>query len=684
MPEERTFKVGLVGAGHICEFHVRALRRIPGVLIVGVTDLDPARAQILADRLQLPATFPSLDAMVAAGANVIHVLTPPSSHAQVAIRALELGCHVLVEKPLAMSAEDCDRVAEAARTKGLTVGVNHSLLADPFVARALELVQRGVVGEVRSCDYFRNLAQQPYAGGPLPAQCREGGFPFRDIGVHGLYLIEAFLGDIESVQSHFANAEGATPFYFSEWRTVLLCRRGTGQIQLSWTARPQQSVLIVQGTEGVLRADLFGMVLTTRRNRKLPEFVRRLVNTWSEGMQTCLQVQGNGIRVLLKRIRQYHGVQDFVAAFYAALASGRPAPVTPEQARPIVYWTEHVARLADAALEKKRFASAGPFTAKVLVTGGTGFVGGHLLRKLAMTQEKVRVLTRRPPSPELASYSQFEWVLGDLGDPEAVDRAVAGTEVVYHIGAAMKGREADFLGGTLQGTRNVVESALRHNARIVYVSSLSVLRTDTIVPGISVDEDWPLEPHPERRGWYSRAKLEAERVITDAVRQHGLRALILRPGQVIGPGSSLITPAIGLKAKKWFVVIGDGTRTVPLVHVDDLVETMLRGAQSDIWDGSVFHLVDPMQVTQNEMIRYAKERPNAIGRVVHIPSWVVLGVARVVGGLMSVIRRRPMTFAYRLKSAAPVNSFDCTRARSKLHWNPSIGVAAGLAPASSK
>jgi predicted dehydrogenase/nucleoside-diphosphate-sugar epimerase len=674
MAGERTFRVGLVGAGHICEFHVRALRRIPNVQIVGVTDLDAARARAFAERLHLPQPFPSLEALVEAGADVVHVLTPPASHAPVALRAVELGCHILVEKPLATNPEDCDRIAEAARAAGKVVGVNHSLLADPFVARALALVRSGAIGEVRSCDYLRNLAEVPYPGGPLPIHGREGGYPFRDIGVHGLYLIEAFLGDIEDVQTHFAWAEGAAPFHFSEWQSVIRCRRGTGQLRLSWTARPQQSLLVVQGTTGVLRADLFGMTLTLRRNRKMPEFVRRIVNTWCEGFQMSLQVQGNVARVLFKRIRKYHGVQAFVADFYAALSAERPVPVTAEQARPIVFWTEHVAKQADAALVKLRAPAAAPMTAKVLLTGGTGFIGGRLLARLLATHEKVRLLTRRPLPAALASDPRIEAVLGDLGDPDAVERAVAGAEVVYHVGAAMKGGEADFLRGTVQGTRNVVESATRHGARLVYVSSLSVLQTAAIVTGRVVREDWPLEPHPERRGWYSRAKLEAEQIVSRAVIERGLKAVILRPGQVVGPGAPLITPAIGLKAKGLFVVIGGGGRTVPLTHVDDLVPAMTRAADAGVWDGSVFHLVDPTPVTQNDIIQIARGEPGASGRVVHAPTWAVLGAARVGGALLGLLRRKKMPIAYRLKSSAPLNAFDCSLAEAKLGWKPS-GIA---------
>src|SRR3954470_2057823 len=133
---------GLVGAGYISDYHVSALRRLPNVRIVGVVDVDQERARALAERQGLTA-YRDIAALRDAGADVIHVLTPPHTHAAVATEALELGCHVLVEKPLAQDAADCDRLQLRAEEKGLRVCVNHSLLFDPQVRRALEAVRGG-------------------------------------------------------------------------------------------------------------------------------------------------------------------------------------------------------------------------------------------------------------------------------------------------------------------------------------------------------------------------------------------------------------------------------------------------------------------------------------------------------------------------------------------------------------
>ena len=134
---------GMVGAGHIAEFHIQALKRIPFVEIVGRASTSIARRRRrwpASSSCQSPTRWRSC---APPAPNVIHVLTPPHTHAAVATEALRAGCHVFVEKPLATDAEDCVRLRDLARAQGLEVGVSHSLLYDPQIRSALEAVRSG-------------------------------------------------------------------------------------------------------------------------------------------------------------------------------------------------------------------------------------------------------------------------------------------------------------------------------------------------------------------------------------------------------------------------------------------------------------------------------------------------------------------------------------------------------------
>lgn len=133
--ESSKITAGLLGAGSIAAFHLRALQRLPYVRVIGIADLNEERAVALANKFRAPAAFSSLEQMLDHRPDVVHVLTPPEAHAASALEALAAGCHVYVEKPLATSVEDCDRIAAAAKEAGRAVCVGHSMLRDPFVLR---------------------------------------------------------------------------------------------------------------------------------------------------------------------------------------------------------------------------------------------------------------------------------------------------------------------------------------------------------------------------------------------------------------------------------------------------------------------------------------------------------------------------------------------------------------------
>jgi predicted dehydrogenase/nucleoside-diphosphate-sugar epimerase len=671
-------KAGLVGAGAICEAHIHALRRLRNVEIVGVADLDLSRASAMARRFNLPHAFSSFAELLAENPDVIHVLTPPDTHAQATLEALHRGCHVYVEKPLATSVEDCELIAAAATHAGRQVCVGHSQLRDPFVMKALEIVHSGAVGKVVGVDHFRSQLYAPYAGGPVPYQYQAGGFPFRDLGVHSLYLLEAFLGPVSDATVRLGQPSRDGCPTFKDWRVSVQCERGSGQIHFSWEVTPAQDVLQIQGTRGIIRADMMGMSVTVRRKGRLPGAAERILNTANEGRAMMTQVAGNVWRILRKKLRRYHGLQNLVAEFYATLQAGLPAPVSIEQATPTVRWTEHIAGEADRAKKQHvaRFPQRG--TARVLLTGGTGFIGRHLLRRLLDEKGRVRLLTRHAPAKELLEDDRVEVFLGNLGNSTDVDRAVTGVSEVYHLGAAVEGWAEDFQCATIAGTTNVVESALNHRIdKFVYMSSLSVIHA-AAANGAPIAEDWPLEPFAEKRGLYSQTKLQAERIVVEAVQQRGLRAIILRPGEVVGPDRPFLSGAVAIETGTRLIVLGNGRHTLPLVWVDDLVDAILAAGNSDRFDGTVLHLVDPNQLSQDDIARFYLRTTGKQKSVIHAPLSLLYTAAFGANTVFGLIGRTAPLTPYRLKSAIGLRTFDCTAAAKALDWQPRVGIRQGL------
>jgi predicted dehydrogenase/nucleoside-diphosphate-sugar epimerase len=664
------FRAGMVGAGNICEFHVAAVQALPDVELVGVTDLDPHRAEQAARTWDTTA-YPSLQALVDAGANVIHVLTPPSAHAPVALEAIERGCHVLVEKPLAESPEDARRIGEAARTKGVAATVDHSLLYDPQVMLALDRVRAGALGDIVAVDVFQASEYPPYEGGPLPPRYRDAAYPWRDIGVHCLYLVQELLGRIEDIDAEWASRGGDRNLAFDEWRALVRCERGIGQFHLSWNVRPQQSQIIIQGTRGITRVDLFSMFQGRRAATPLPKAAERVVNAYKESLRPLVEVPTSVWKFLRKEIQPFQGLRNLVGDFYARLAAGDPPPVSVDDATVVVDWLEKVARAAEAEHAQRLSRFTLSEEAEFLVTGASGSLGSAVVARLLANGHKVRALVRRPPE---RPFHGVEYAIGNLGDPEAVDRAVRGVGRVIHAGAAMAGGWPEHYGSTVVGTRNVVAACRRHQVRqLVHISSMSVVDMVGAAGAGSVDEETPLEPRPEERGAYTRAKLEAEQEVTAAARA-GLPCVILRPGILFGGGVPLMNGSIARHAAGRWIILGDGGLALPLVYMDDVVDAITAAVDRELVSGEVIQLIDPEQPAQHEVLAAL----HGDEKQLRVPRAVVFTLGKLSEYPLGALGRPSPLAVYRLKSALAPLTYESDRAGQLLGWEPKVGVREGI------
>lgn len=674
-----TIKAGIVGAGYVSSYHIRAAQSLGFVEVAGIADPDRRRAETLAAEFGIAEVHATLKDLARLRPDVLHILTPPALHCKLTLEALEMGCHVLVEKPMAETAEDCDRMIRAAEAAGRVLSVNHSARMDPVVLRALELVRSGAIGDVLAVHFFRNSDYPPYGGGPIPAPYRRGAYPFEDLGVHGLYLLEAFLGEVRDVAVRYRSTGRQPNLLFDEWTAEVECARGPGRMYISWNARPMQNELVINGTAGLIRLDCYLQTMRIERTLPAPKPIQRMVGTTLASLGDLYRVPLNTLKFVTGKLKPNPGIHMSVRAFYEALAAGAAPPVPAGEGRRMVYWLEKTARAADAAKVEQLAPCPSAAPPRILVTGAAGMLGGALLRRLRAQGETVRVLLRRP-DPALAADPDVDVIYGDLGDPEAVERAVEGIDLVYHVGAAMSGGKASFDAGTIHGTRNVIESSLRWGVkRVVYVSSVILLDHAGHTPGSPVDESHALEPHAGLRGYYTQAKLEAEQLIKDAVRDRGLRAVILRPGQIFGRGAEKFAPAGTIAFAGRWIVVGDGSLPLPLVYVEDVVDALLAAAGHADDAGPIFHIVDSGDtVTQKDYIEACRRVLGPSLRAIYVPEWV-LSAAALAAALMSRVTGLNLPLSpYRLKSSRPLGPFDCSAADRKLGWRPRIGARRGF------
>ena len=395
---EGKLRIGIVGAGYVARHHLAALSRLAFVEITGICDPNLQAARALAADFGIDVVAADLEDLARARhPDALYVLTPPATHCPLTLQALDLGCHVFGEKPMAESVAECDAMIERARAKGLVLSVDHSDLFDPVVLETRRLVASGACGEVLAADIVRSSEYPAYAGGPLPAMVTQGSYPFRDLGVHALYVLEALLGPIERLEVSY-RATGRMPnLRFDEWHATAACARGTGRMLLSWNARPMHNRLVVHGTHGTIEADRFLQICRLERALPGPKFIGIVLTAFTHALRDVFRVPWNVLRFATGRLRASPGIQRGAEAFARALYQGHPPPVSAEEGRRPVALMESVCAQADAERRREldaRLAVLEP--ADALVTGASGFLGRHVVAALRARGERVRILVRTP------------------------------------------------------------------------------------------------------------------------------------------------------------------------------------------------------------------------------------------------------------------------------------------------
>jgi nucleoside-diphosphate-sugar epimerase len=228
---------------------------------------------------------------------------------------------------------------------------------------------------------------------------------------------------------------------------------------------------------------------------------------------------------------------------------------------------------------------------KILLTGATGFIGGHLARRL-LTERRaaVRALVRNPAKAAEIAKLGAELVEGDLTDPASLERAVSGCSLVIHAAAQLVSvpRREVFEESNVGGTENLLRAAAAAKvARFVHLSTIAVFGLGT--EG-EVDERSPRRHSGDD---YSDTKVDSEEVVLRYGREGRLPLVVLRPSMVYGPGSThwSVIPLKRIKKEKLFVVSG-GHGLVNYVYIDNLIDAILLAAEDDRAIGEAFNVND--------------------------------------------------------------------------------------------
>ena len=302
---------------------------------------------------------------------------------------------------------------------------------------------------------------------------------------------------------------------------------------------------------------------------------------------------------------------------------------------------------------------------RILVTGAGGFIGSELVRRLDELGAEVRAFLRYTSRAELgllkflplSTRESLDLVFGDLRDPDAVEKAVEGVDIVFHLGALISIpysylHPVETVQSNVIGTLNVLQACRKYGAKLIHTSTSEVYGTALRVP---IDEEHPLQGQSP----YSASKIGADKLVESYHRTYDVQAVTVRPFNTYGPGQSArgVIPTIITQALVQDEIhLGNLDAKRDFTYVSDTVAGFIKAAQAEDVAGETFNLGYGDQVS--------------IGELAHL---IIELIGRPVEIVVDQERLRPE------KSEVMRLLSDNSKARELLGWTPQVEIREGLA-----
>lgn len=313
---------------------------------------------------------------------------------------------------------------------------------------------------------------------------------------------------------------------------------------------------------------------------------------------------------------------------------------------------------------------------KILVTGGTGFTGKALVRRLIELGHQVVALDYKEgmKTQEIRDWGA-EVVMGSVTDMDVVRRAVKGVEVVHHVAAAFREMdvpESYYFDVNVGGTRNVLQASLDEGVRkVIYCSTCGVHGN---VDNPPAGEDAPIKP----ADYYQRTKWEAEPIAREFF-DRGLPTTTLRPAAIYGPGDPerffLIYKRV---ARGTFPMFGNGKTCYHPVYIDNLVDAFVLAMEDGKGDGEAYLIADEQYLEIEDLVRRVGKSLGVDVKIPHYPVWPVVVAGHIVEKACKPFGINPPIFPRRVDWYRQNRAFRIDKAKRELGYQPRIGIDEGL------
>lgn len=316
---------------------------------------------------------------------------------------------------------------------------------------------------------------------------------------------------------------------------------------------------------------------------------------------------------------------------------------------------------------------------KVLVTGARGFIGGFLCRRLLAEGHAVAAMATTESNTQYLRDMGMEVRVGDLTRPETIRGLCDGVDLVVHLASRVgyAGTRKQFYDQILEATRHLLDASVGRVSRFVYVSSFCASGAGGS-PGHMKGHG---EEDPERKTGipYGDAKYDAEKLVFSYHREKGLVSTVVRPSNVIGPGSVWVD-GIGamMLARPFFPLVDGGRHSASLVYIDNLVDGILLAATKDAAAGKTFHFRDDYAVTWKAYFSDLAEAIGAHPRFIRMPFPAAWAVATLFDRVLRPLGVETEITRQVIGLTGRDNDVDTTRAKEELGWRTRVPYDEGI------
>jgi predicted dehydrogenase len=333
-----TLNIGIVGCGKIADGHIEEIRKLPCARVVAVCDLEPILAEQLALRFSVPHWYTDFDRMLSEHRlDVIHIATPPDSHLALARKAAQAGCHVFLEKPLAMNAKDARRLIECVQQTGRKMTINYWYNFEAPAMALQEFVARGDLGEPVHIESFYGCDLADGFGQALLADERHWvhklpGKLFQNNLDHAINKITPFFPDetLDIVarayrrrQSNDDNTDGV----LDELRVMILGSRVSATVTFCSHARPTGHFMRVYGTKNTAHVDFAFRSMLVEGKQTVPSALGRLLPPFLSSWHYLRQATHNVREFAGSRFHYFAGLNRLLSLFYESILHDTQVPI---------------------------------------------------------------------------------------------------------------------------------------------------------------------------------------------------------------------------------------------------------------------------------------------------------------------------------------------------------------------